>query len=220
MRNRPDIIAGTKMNRLTVIRQAAPVINHKGYKTRMVEVRCDCGTVKTIRAAAFFSEHLKSCGCLKVEKFVARTTTHGDTAGRNSSKEYRAWHDAIERCERASHPGYKNYGGRGINVCERWRNNYAAFLEDMGRAPSQRHSIDRINVDGGYAPDNCRWATPRQQARNTTKSRFIEHDGIRLTVAEWSERTGLSKDAILYRLKAGWPLNIALSRPSGRGRRL
>jgi hypothetical protein len=100
-------------------------------------------------------------------------------------KEYTAWNDMIRRCERPTNKRYPDYGGRGISVCERWRGSFAAFLEDMGRSPSPKHSIDRINVNGHYEPDNCRWATATEQVRNT-RPRKDNASGV--TGAHWSER--------------------------------
>ena len=119
MRNRPDIIPGTKLNRLTIVERSADTINHKGYRTRMLRVRCDCGQEKVIRSASFYSEHLKSCGCLKVEKFIARTLKHGHAVHGRPTKTYRAWHDAIERCTRSTHGRFSDYGNHGISIYPR-----------------------------------------------------------------------------------------------------
>src|SRR5690606_36106621 len=113
----------------------------------------------------------------------------------------------------SSHPQYQNYGGRGIRFCPEWRHDFPAFLAAVGRAPTGDHSLDRIDVNGDYEPSNCRWATRTEQQRNRRNYRIIEHDGHRRTLAEWSEVTGLSKDAIRYRLGAGWDVALALSRP-------
>lgn len=209
MRRKPDICPGTKLNRLTILSPAADVVNDKGYRTRMVFVRCDCGVEKTIRAAAFFSEHLKSCGCLKLEKFTARATKHGHCKGRTRSKAHRAWNDAIERCSRPSHPSYTHYGARGIVVCERWQA-FENFIADMGE-PGPRMTLDRIDNSRGYEPGNCRWTTWKQQARNKRTSRFIEHDGQRRTLAEWAEMAGLLPSTLRRRIESGMPLAQAMA---------
>ena len=109
--------------------------------------------------------HTKSCGCYKVD-LSHNTTKHGDASGSTFAPEYRAWSHMISRCYNRKVCNYKNYGGRGISVCDRWKASYQDFLTDMGRKPSLEHSIDRINNDGDYEPGNCRWATAKQQANN------------------------------------------------------
>lgn len=113
------------------------------------------------------------------------------------------------RCGYAKHPAYAHYGGRGISVCERWKE-FVNFLADMGEKPAGM-SIDRIDVDGNYEPSNCRWATSKQQARNQRRCLYIELNGERLTAMEWSERTGLSHRTISYRYHKGYPPERILS---------
>lgn len=117
-----------------------------------------------------------------------------------------------DRCNRESHSEYKNYGGRGIIICERW-NDFALFLFDMGPRPYGT-SIDRINVNGNYEPINCRWATRKEQARNSTNCVFLEHNGQRKTMAEWGETTGIGGDTIEARInRLGWDVARTLTTP-------
>jgi hypothetical protein len=106
---------------------------------------------------------------------------------------------------------YSDYGGRGIQVCERWRTSFMAFLADMGERPSTEHSLDRIDNDGNYEPGNCRWATKQIQARNRRCNRVISLNGEARTVAEWSELLGVSPRTIYSRLNKGQPIERALS---------
>lgn len=123
-----------------------------------------------------------------------------------------AWRGMQERCGNPTNKQYADYGGRGITVCARWAGNFAAFLADMGPRPSG-HSLDRINNDGNYEPSNCRWATRLQQMNNTRKNTYIEHDGKRMTMAEWSRHMGWPRHVIMSRLLLGWSAAEALTIP-------
>lgn len=127
--------------------------------------KCDCGNITKVTSGRLRNGQTMSCGCLNAILTQHRSTTHGH-GGRNASPEYRSWCHLIDRCENPNSEDYANYGGRGIRVCERWRNSFEAFLEDMGERPSPKHSIDREDVNGHYEKSNCRWATASQQSRN------------------------------------------------------
>lgn len=118
---------------------------------------------------------------------------------------------AFTRCSYKNLPEYPHYGGRGIKVCERWHE-FEDFLADMGEKPSQKYSIDRLDVNGNYEKDNCRWATRIQQARNTTKTKFHTANGETLCLSEWAERLGITSSAMAFRFKKYSP-EEAVSRP-------
>lgn len=118
------------------------------------------------------------------------------------------WIGMIRRCGDSGHVGFRDYGGRGISVCESWRESFAAFLADMGPRPSPKHSIDRFpNNDGNYEPGNCRWATYTQQARNTRANRIVTWRGETHCISEWAEIVGLPYMTLLFRVRRGWPLD-------------
>ena len=132
--------------------------------------RCDCGTVKEVQQYNLSAGQSPSCGCLSKERMRAMRTTHGETIGekgeRGRTKEYRAWSHIKSRCYNPKVPCYPRYGGRGIRVCDEWLGSFTAFLRNVGRAPSPKHSIDRVDNARGYEPGNVRWATATEQSRN------------------------------------------------------
>lgn len=144
---------------------------------------------------------------------------HNPTAIEPSRKcpEYKVWASMKNRCYNPKdRRSWLPYGGRGITICERWRNSFAAFLADMGRRPSPQHQLDRIDNDGPYCPENCRWATRKEQANNRRNNHFITHDGVTLTLTQWAERTGIPYGTLKARLKAGWVEGDVVSRPLDR----
>lgn len=137
---------------------------------------------------------------------------HGEASAHTRTPEYLAWAGMIQRCENQKSKHFKDYGGRGIQVCMRWRGSYAAFLADMSRRPSPQHSLDRIDNDRrpGYEPGNVRWATRSEQAINQRNRPRLEHDGLKLTPTEWAQRLGLPTTKIYKRLARGWSVPAAL----------
>jgi hypothetical protein len=137
------------------------------------------------------------------------------------SAEYRIWHGILQRCTSTSGKKAHLYAGRGISVCERWSSSFENFLEDMGPRPGPGYSVDRYpGQNGDYEPGNCRWATPKQQARNMRSNRFVEFEGERITIAELAERHGLRWPTVAYRIARGWPMNLVVgSQKFVRGRK-
>lgn len=125
--------------------------------------------------------------------------------------EHNSYRGMLSRCYGANHERYPRYGGRGITVCDRWRESPENFYADMGPKPTPGHSLDRIDNDGPYSPDNCRWATPAQQRANTSTSRMLTHNGKTMSMSEWSEETGVHMSTLCQRLKRGWSVDRALT---------
>jgi hypothetical protein len=145
--------------------------------------------------------------------------------GLSYTPEYRAWQTARLRCTSPTAKAYANYGGRGIRMCDRWLNNPAAFLADMGKKPSPVHELDRINNDGHYEPGNCRWVLRKVNDRNRRSNLRLTFMGETHALAEWCERMKLPRDTVHKRLKSGWAVDAALTTPvrskapNGAGRR-
>lgn len=147
-----------RFGRLTVIRRAG-----KQNRFIMWECRCDCGRSRVVQGIHLRSGHTRSCGCLSRD--ISRTTNK--THGLSHTREYHTWQHILDRCLNPRNKSWKYYGGRGIRVCERWRNSFRAFFADMGVKPTNgRYSIERINNDGNYTPRNCKWATQSEQVSN------------------------------------------------------
>lgn len=137
------------------------------------------------------------------ETVAIANTTHGNTIGAFKSKAYRVWQDMKARCLIESHPSFHHYGGRGIAICDRWLS-FDNFLSDMGE-PGKGMSIDRIDNNGNYEPDNCRWATPTQQGNNKRDNRVVSYLGRQMTLTEAAREAGISPQTVTARIRYGWP---------------
>lgn len=192
-------LSGQRFGRLTVIGRSGSKYGKPAWSTL-----CDCGTAQVVAGCALRSGDSQSCGCLHRDA----VTKHGA----KKEKLYHTWIKMIARCCSIDNADYKEYGARGIAVCDRWRDGtgnksgYFCFIEDMGPKPSPKHSLDRIDNDGNYEPGNVRWATAKVQVNNSRtvfNARRITKDGESLTISEWAARLGVSKGAIWYRLNSG-----------------
>jgi hypothetical protein len=147
----------------------------------------------------------------------ARNHRHGHKTKADTSPEYITWRNMIGRCSNPRGTSYPRYGGRGIEVCERWRADFLSFFADMGPKPSPQHSIERIDNDGNYEPGNCRWASLSEQANNRRSSRLIEHAGQRKTLVQWARASGIGVSTLHLRLRRGVPMERALNPQTMRG---
>ena len=170
--------------------------------------KCICGKDHWVCHGNLLNGSTQSCGCYQSERRGKTLHLHGESAnsktGKKASSEFIAWCSMRARCNNPNSTDYKNYGGRGIVVCDRWTESFSNFLEDMGRKPTAGHSLDREDVNGPYSFDNCRWATSEQQALNKANSIRLTMNGESLPIVEWSRRTGLSQDLLRKRRSKGW----------------
>jgi hypothetical protein len=207
MRN-PPVQIGERYGRWIVLERAA---NGNGRR-RHYHCRCDCGTERTVRGESLRNGVSASCGCLREELHVAAITKHGGSA--SGSSIYKIWLGMRARCSNPHTAYWHIYGGKGIKVDPRW-DDFAIFLADMGPRP-KGYSIERRDGNGDYTPNNCYWASPREQSRNTSRCRYITWNGETKVITEWAEITGISRSTIYKRLDRGEPIEEALTRPSPR----
>jgi hypothetical protein len=171
MSKKLDIQPGMKFNRLTIVKEVEPHI-WKNIKIRKFECLCDCGNQINVLLNDLRTDDTKSCGCFHSEIISERNKNKIDKLNPNFkhgltyTNEYYIWKAMKQRCYNPKHKSWKNYGNRGIKICDRWLNSFQNFLEDMGTKPAPEYSIDRINNDGNYEPSNCKWATKSEQNNN------------------------------------------------------
>lgn len=198
-------LVGQKFGRLTVIELGMT----QSWGRRMWVCMCECGSVTNVVTQSLKSGNTKSCGCYNREVVVGLKTTHGHAG----SPEYVSWASMKNRCNNKKGNRYADWGGRGIRVCDRWNGSFENFLEDMGERPSIEHTIDRYpDVNGNYEPDNCRWATPKQQNRNKRSNKWISYDSTTMIVEDWASKLNISPITIRRHLKSGKPFSWIYNR--------
>ena len=199
------IKVGDKFNRLTAIKFSY----RNAHGSQHWFFRCDCGNEKIIMVDNVKRSKSKSCGCLKKEqgkKLGEINLKHGMTKTRT----FKSWGNLKQRCLNKNDKGYKNYGGRGIKVCDEWLE-FENFYCDMGECPAGK-SIDRKNNDKGYYKSNCRWATREEQNNNKRNNRFLIYDGKKQTTRQWARELGINPNTISTRIYRGWSVERALSK--------
>lgn len=187
-------LCGKRFGRLVVLEYAG----EKKWKCQ-----CDCGETTIVSGTALNSGSTKSCGCLRIETAKrAKYVKHG----KSNSPTFIRWRSMKSRCYYPKNVGYPNYGGRGIKVCDRWlgEHGFENFLADMGEVPGREYSLDRIDVNGDYTPENCRWATWKEQSNNKRNSRLITHNGRSLTIPQWCDELGFNVNVAYNRYWHGY----------------
>lgn len=194
-------LSGIRFNKLTVIR-----FSGKRGSMYYWECKCDCGKIKLVASENLKSGSTKSCGCLRATRLV--------THGKAFSLEHHSWTQMKQRCRPdADKPHREAYFEKGVKVCDRWLNSFENFYSDMGPRPSKYHSLDRFpDPNGDYKPGNCRWATMKEQCNNRRNNRIIEFNGLSLTLSQWSEKLGVSRNTLRNRMdRQGWSAEKAFT---------
>jgi hypothetical protein len=198
-------ITGRTFGQLTVERYL-----EKRGSSQYWECRCSCGVVKPV-SYSNLGRQTFSCGCRKNKKTAERNYRHG----LRHHPLFHTWRQIHQRCEKPKHHAFPDYGARGIYVCARWSgpDGLQNFIADMGDPPSPTHSVDRRDNDGPYSPDNCHWATKKEQARNSRRNRLLTVDGRTQCVVAWAEETGINPNTLRTRLRKGWTPAAAVTTP-------
>ncbi len=201
-------LTGNVIGRWTVVRREA----NKPTGGTMWLCRCECGNEKIVDGIVLRDQRSRSCGCLHDDMVVARSTKHGLTpANAKPPPVYHSWSGMKARVTNPNNMHYASYGGRGITICEKWMT-FTGFLEDMGDKPKGT-SLDRIDNNGNYCKENCRWSTPKEQSRNKRNNNLVEYNGKTQTVSSWAEELGISDSSMHERLE-NWSIKRAVSEPA------
>lgn len=212
-KNSKEYMIGRRFCRLVVIDEGEKRLKRNGFYDDRWICKCDCGNVKTISGHSLRYGNTKSCGCLGREKgnenlLIAQTPKHNQFGTRL----YNIWGKMNSRCNCKSATQYPRYGGRGIKVCEEWRKFIPFYEWSMANGYRDDLSIDRIDVNGNYCPENCRWVTWKQQANNRRNTRYLTYNGKTMCVKDWETETGINSVTIKHRIdKFGWSVERALT---------
>jgi hypothetical protein len=203
-------LVNERFGRLIVVSQADDYFYPNGRRRTQWLCKCDCGKMVAVEQHNLISGNSKSCGCLNNELIKDRNTTHGD----RYTRLYRIWSNIKSRCYNTNASTYPDYGGRGINMCNEWKDSYFAFKAwalNNGYKGENEFTIDRIDVNGNYEPDNCRWSTPKEQANNRRNTLSLNSKGESHTLSEWADIVGIKYHTLYARIyKLGWALDKAL----------
>lgn len=199
-------LTGQKFERLTVVREAG----RTDQKQKLWLCQCECGNFYTTTTAKLNGGIVKSCGCLRKDILINRNFKHGKT----KTKLFQTWKNIKERCTNKNCKNFKHYGARGISICEEWRDFQNFYEWAMSHGYKDNLSIDRIDNDGDYSPENCRWATNKIQQRNKRNNRILTYNGESHALAEWAEISGINAKTLKSRIDDyQWTIEKALSVP-------
>jgi hypothetical protein len=212
-------LTGQKFGRLEVLRldHKQQKINKNGVKTGNVYYwlcKCECGNLKVVRGVHLSKGLIQSCGCLQKETIAQISKEKRTTHNQSNNRIYGIYKHIQHRCYLTTDKDYVNYGKRGITMCDEWKNNFMSFYDwAMSNGYKENLTIDRIDVNGNYEPNNCRWVTREQQNKNTRRTIKITFNGETHNLREWSNILNISYWTLKDRLNRGWSFERTLSTP-------
>lgn len=205
-------LSGQRFGRLVVLDEAP----RKEYGARMWYCKCDCGKEKIVFQQCLMNGHSRSCGCIRKEQIIERSTTHG----LSHKRIYNIYHGMINRCFNNNEHSYPDYGGRGITVCDEWSGDsgFENFYEwAVNNGYSEKLTIDRIDVNGNYEPSNCKWSTYEEQSKNKRNNYLITWRGKTQILKDWCKELNLSYGTLTWRMRKGWSTEKMLTTPTEKG---
>lgn len=227
-KNLKDNLLGQKFGNLTVIEEAPNYSTVSGKEITQWKCKCDCGNVLFVKSHSLKSGRTKSCGCISSPMAIETRIKKGNLIknGRSFLRIGHIYGGMKQRCYDPKCPGYRNYGARGIKICDEWlgEKGFETFYEwskehgYIEEADGRQNSIDRIDNDGDYSPDNCRWVNNIVQSNNRRGNVFVEYQGEKKTIAEWAREKGITHGALASRIKRGWDIERALTEPMHRNK--
>lgn len=200
-------LTGRRFGRLTVLSRGEDYVSPKGYRNATWNCLCDCGSLVNVRGCNIRTGASQSCGCIRADHPNRRTH------GMKGTRLYGIWKGIKDRCLNARSESYRDYGGRGVGICDEWINSFESFRGwSLCNGYRDDLSIDRIDVNGNYEPSNCRWSTAEAQANNKRNNHLLTFDGRTQTISQWAKETGISPGKIKDRInKCGWSVEKTLT---------
>ncbi len=198
-------LTGQRFGRLTVVTMVG--LNNRHMCVWLC--KCDCGNELRVASSNLIWGNTKSCGCLRRDAGILKSTTHG----KSGTRLYKIWAGMKKRCQNVSSHAYGRYGGRGIGVCEEWQQFSVFYDWAIKNGYRDDLTLERKDNNQGYSPFNCVWSTYKCQARNIRSNRFITHNGLTLCMSEWAERSGMERTTLWARLKSGWDMERCINTP-------
>jgi hypothetical protein len=195
-----ETLIGKNFNELTLLSESLPHFTKSGHKHRTGIFKCSCGKQKKIQISSVINGITKSCGCLSNSKASKRMSKINHKHGYYGTSEYNSWISMRKRCNNLKHKSFKDYGARGINVCDSWNKSFSSFIKDMGTKPSKEFSLERLDNNKGYNKENCVWASKKDQAKNQRSNVFLSANGETKCLSEWASILGFSFQKLNYRL--------------------